>query len=519
MNRITGLILALSLGVAINGCATAGKASGSADEQGSRASATSSESGGKQRQTAVRSRRPRRPTENKNTREASRQLGLALLKTTPEEQEPYFKEALRHALASIEAEPENARGWLLAGQAYSKLKDYVGADSSFTRAVRLHRGYSSEVDTEREEAWIISYNEAITAYQANDIPGAIRSLENANIIYRKRPEALYLIGSFYANQNEYEKAVEAYQAVLPILRDDALQPEDADAKKQWKQTEDDVVTNLAALLFSLDRAGDAEQVYRDYLERNPDHLETEVNLAIALTRQNKIAEAAEVFKKISGRTDLTDSQLLTVGIGLFNADDFKGAADAFRSAAEKNPYSRDAHLNYTKAILRQSLILEEAKIKGTEDQNDNRLIELYREMIASGAKTLELDPFNREVLMYMMRSHQGLSQILPQASERKRHEDQLRAAVRKAEALAFEIDQLSLRTGNDEVIISGSIKNLKLKAGTPVKLRFTILSANGESMGTEVVTSNAAAAEQHSTFRLVMPLNGEMAGWKYERVE
>lgn len=509
----------MSLGVAINGCASAGKASGSADDQGTRPSASSSESSGGQRRSAVRSRRPRRPTENRHTREASRQLGLALLKTTPEEQEPYFKEALKHALASIEAEPENARGWFLAGQAYAKLRDYAGADSTLTQAVKLHRGYSSEADTEREEIWIAAYNDAITAYQANDVPGAIANLEKANLIYRKRPEAFYLIGSFYANQSEYEKAVEAYQVVLQIVRDEQLQPSEDEAKKQWKEIEDEVVANLGSFLLSLDRAAEAEQIYREYLQSHPDHLTTEVNLAIALTRQEKIAEAAEVFKKISSRSDLSDTQLLTVGIGLFNAEDYKGAADAFRNAAEKNPYSRDAHLNYAKAILRQSLVLEEAKIKGTADQDDARLAELYREMIAAGAKTLELDPFNGEILTYIMRSHQGLSQLLPQANERKRHEEQLRATVRKAEALPFEVVHLSFRPSETQVAISGSIKNLKLRADTPIKLRFTILSPQGETLGSEVVTSNAAAAEQQSNFQVVVPVKGEMAGWKYERVQ
>jgi len=442
-----------------------------------------------------------------------------LLKTNAAEQEVYYKEALKQALASIESEPENARGWFLAGQAYAKLKDYRGADSTFTQAAKLYRGYSSDIDTEREEAWITAYNEAITAYQANDIASAIRNLENANIIYRKRPEAFYLIGSFYANQGDYAKAVEAYQAVLPILRDEALQPSDAEAKKQWQQTEQEVVANMGSLLISLDRAAEAEQVYREYLQRNPDHLESEVNLAIAMTRQNKVAEAAEVFKKIASRTDLSDTQLLTVGIGLFNAEDFKGAADAFMAAAQKNPYSRDALLNYTKAVLRQSLVLEEAKIKGTKDQDDARLIELYREMISVGGKTLELDPFNREVLTYIMRSHQGLSQLLPQAGERKKHEDELRATVRKAEALAFEVDQLSFRTGEKEVTISGSIKNLKLQPGTQVKLRFTLLSDKGEPIGSDVATTSAAAAQEQSSFRLVVPVRGEMAGWKYERVQ
>lgn len=519
MNRFSGLILALSLGVAISGCASAGTTSGSSDGQGSKGSATSTRGGSGQRRQVVQRRGGTRPTENKSTRDAKRSLGMALLKATPAEQEVLYREALKHAQASIEAEPENALGWLLAGQAYAKLKDYPAADSTFTQAVKLHRAYAAEVDTEREDAWIVAYNEAITAYQGGDIPGAIRGLEAANRMYRKRPEALYLLGSFYANQNETEKSVESYQAVLSILRDPEFKPEGEDAPKQWKETEEEVVSNLGMLLTSLEREAEAEKVYREYLERNPDHLATEVSLAISLTRQNKTAEAAEVFSKISTRSGLTDGQLLTIGIGLFNANDFKGAADAFRSAAEQNPYSRDAHLNLSKALLRQSLVLEEAKVKQTNDADDARLIELYREMISAGEKTLELDPFNGEVLTYMMRSHQGLSQLLPQASARSQHDTQLKATVRRSEALPLEVDQLSLRTGSDEVIISGSFKNLKLAAGASVTLKFTILSATGAVLGTESVTSAAAAKDQRAQFSVTVPVKGEMSGWKYERVQ
>lgn len=517
MNRIFGLILALFIGVAVSSCASAAKSSGSSAEAGSRATASASSDTGRG-PGARRTRRSRRPTENRHTREAARNIGLAILR--PEDQQaPLFQEALRHAQAAIESEPENARGWFLAGQAHAKLKDYEAADSSFTRAESLYRGYREDIKTEREEAWIIAYNTAIETFNNGDIPATVKHLENADKIYRGRPEALYLLGSFYANQNEYDKAITAYEALLAILRDTSLQPSEAEAKEQWSQQEEETVLNMGTLYFILDRIPEAEKVYREYLERNPNHLDMEVNLALALTRQEKTAEAAEVFERIAARPELTASQLLTVGIGLFNAENFAGAADAFTKAIEKNPHLRDAHLNYAKAVLRMSLVLEEAKVQNRPDQDDAKLIEHYRAMIESGQKVLELDPFNAEIYTYMLRSHQGLSQLLPQARDRQRHENELRALVRKFEALPVEVDHLAIQQDEGRATVGGVIKNRKMKQGDPITIRITLLSATGEAIGSADVTKNMPAPESATEFEVTIQYQGEFEGWKYERVQ
>lgn len=505
MNRIMGLILALSVGAAAGGCASAGTTSGAADVASPSKSAADS--------------RAAKPSENRMTREANRNIGLAMLKGDPAEQAALYQQALSEALAAIEATPGNPRGWYLAGQAYARLKDYVGADSAFTRAVTLYPDYTAELDGEREEAWVVAYNDAISAYQQDDMDGAIRGMEDASRIYRKRPEALQILGSFYANRNEIDKAIESFQGALAIIRDPSLAAADEEIQKQWEESEEEIAMNIGLLLSSSDRAAEAERVYRDYLARHPGHLDAEVNLAVALTQQAKTAEAAEVFRRLAARSDLNDSQLLMVGIGMFNADNFAAAADAFRSAAAKNSYSRDAYLNLAKSLLRTSLQLEEERTGAAKSTVEAKLPDVYKEMISASAKVQEFDPYNREVLTFIMRAQQSLSQLGSDAKAKSQYQDQVRATLKQYEDIAFEIDNIAVQTGSDAVTFSGTVINLKLSPGQTVNLRFSVFSSTGAPLGSANATVSAAAVDAPAPFRVTVPVSGEMAGWKYERVQ
>lgn len=504
MNRIMGLILALTVGT-LAGCASAGSAGGAGNDAAPSKAAAGS--------------RAQRPSENRMTREASRNLGLAMLRAEPAEQQELYQKALGSALEAIEANPQNPLAWMLAGQAQAKMKDYAKADSSFTRAVELYPDYELEVDAEREAAWVDAYNDAIAAYQEGDLAGAIREMENANSIYRKRPEALHILGTFYANMDESEKAVTAFQGALEVLRNPAYAAEDEEIMQQWLESEEEIVTNLGIILNSLGRQAEAEGVFRAYLERNPGHLGTEVNLAVVLTQQEKVDEANEVLRRLAARDDLASNHLLMVGIGMFNSDNFEEAADAFRRAVEKNPYSRDAQLNLAQSLLRLSMELEEEYNEGENTAVEGRLAESYREMIAASRKTLELDPFNRDVLTFIMRGQQGLSQLKGEASNQNQHQSDLQATLEAYENLPFEISDLSMQSGSTELSVSASLVNLKLQEGETVTIRFTALSSTGAILGAEDVTVTAGAVESRTPLWVSIPVTSEMEGWKYERVQ
>jgi tetratricopeptide (TPR) repeat protein len=490
MNRITGLILALSVGAAMS--------AGTASAQGIK------------------------PKDDKSTKEASRALGIAMLKQKPEERQQLFQQALQHAMAAVQAQPQNPRGWFLAGQAYANLEDFAGADSAFAKAVELYPAYGPEVEPEREAAWVAAYNTAIVAYQANDLPKAIAGLEAADRMYKKRPEARLNLGAFYAQEEQNDKAIEAFRGALEILRDPANAVADEAVKKEWADNEEMAALNLAQLLGMANRHAEAEKVYREFIARYPNHLNAQVSLATSLSEQGKAKEAAEIYAKLNARTDLTDANYLMIGIGLFQVDDFEGAAAAFRTATGKNPSSRDGYYNLAQSQLMRAGKLEDARkaAKGEPAKAiEAQLTPLYEEIVQATDKVRQFDPFNRDILAYSARAYQALSQLAADPKKKADLTGKVQATVKEHEAFPFEVTDVSIQTGENEVRVSGTVKNIKVTAGQPIVLRFTVLAAGGAAAGSEQVTVTAPAVDGRAQFKVTIPTSAEMAGWKYEQVK
>lgn len=495
MNRITGLILALAVSVTMGACATTGSAgSGEMTADGTR------------------------PTDNRHTREANREIGMAAIRQDPEQQREHYQRALESALLAIGEAPDNPRGWYLAGQAYANLGDYIGADTAFTKAQELYPPYEAQIDPEREQAWVIAYNTGVEALQQNDLDEAIAQMENANRIYSKRPEARLNLGSFYANQNETEKAIEAYRGALEILRGPARETLDPEFTDDWDHNDQIATLNLGQLLSSLGRDAEAEQVYREYLERYPGDISALVNLADALVQQEKIEESAEIYNELLSRDDLTERDYLIVGVGLFQADDFAGAAGAFRRTVELNPYSRDAYYNLAQSlyVMTTEMVAEREKATGAEVRAINeQLRPIYLELASSAEKVLEMDPLNRNIIAFMVSAYQGLAEM-SEGAQRNEHLAQIQKALDLHEQFRFEVVDVNITPGDEIVRINGMLRNINAKVGEDLRLRLHILSETGAVVGSHDVSVSAPAAEGSVPFQAAIQVSAPMAGWKYE---
>jgi uncharacterized protein HemY len=159
-----------------------------------------------------------RPSSNVHTRSAETYLVQAQAETVLADKREFLEKALEASLAGIKASPENPRSWYQAGMAYTGLQDWAGADSTFDRAESLYPEYAEEIDPLRLAAWIEAYNAGVTALQANEVEKAQQSLELANMLYRKRPEAMVTLGSLYVQQGDFAKGETVFREALALLR-------------------------------------------------------------------------------------------------------------------------------------------------------------------------------------------------------------------------------------------------------------------------------------------------------------
>jgi len=449
------------------------------------------------------------------TDEAERARAMAMLQRQPEARERHYREALEAAFRGVAANARDALAWLLAGRAFVGLNDYVGADSAFARATALRPQYAEEVERERERAWAEAYERGAAAFQENRYEESIAHFEAATRIHGKWPHAHVTLGWLYANQGDTEKARAAYAGALEIIRRGVPPGQDEEQRADWDRNHEAAALGLGELLMATGRAAEAVEVYREFLASHPDHPQASAALAVALAVQ--VGEAADsVSAQVLAREDLDEAQLHRIGATLFASQRYAEAATAFRRALELNPYSRDAYFNLGQALYLHVRAITEGQGGQAGAKADLRA--LYAEMRMAAERMLELDPQNARGYSLLAHAHRGLAETAPDAAARSDATVAMAAAVRAAQALTFDIVDVSGSFAGDRLVLSGTLQNLKLDAGEEVRLRFSVLGPDGSALDSQVVTVRAPEPQQAVTFEVALAAGGDVKGWKYEVV-
>ena len=415
------------------------------------------------------------PQDTKETKEAQKSLGLAMMRQTPEQKRPLYEAALNQLKLGMTKDPTNAKVWLMAGQVYVGLNDFLGADSAFKKAEQLHPPYAEDISGEREVAWVEAFNAGIQQMDQKNSDEAIRLLELAELMYPHRPEAKMNLGALYASKNQTEKAVASFTKAIEATNGPLrakLKPEDA---ASWKRYADMAKLNIAQIIGA-------------------------------------------------------------AGVEQFSSDKFDDAITSFTKASEVNPHSRDYLFNlaqsyYAKASkieeARNALLTEaealtkakktaEAKAKTDEAAKlGNELLPLYAQISQIAEKVMQLDPANESLYHLVARSHKMSGDMVADAKVKSDWQNKALAVLTKREDLKFEVTDVSVQTAEGEVIIKGNVKNLKAAPGSQLKLKVTVIGVDGNPVGEQEFTVTAPAAEATAPFEGKAAITGEVAGWRY----
>jgi tetratricopeptide (TPR) repeat protein len=401
--------------------------------------------------------------DTKQTREASKYIGLAMTKQTPEERAELYRQAMQHLREGMAEDAENAQVWKLAGTALAALGEAQEANQAFERAVQLHPDYAEEIEAERETAWIEWFNNGIQLMDQQKYPEAIAALEAAQLIYEHRPEGLMNLGALYSNAGDQVKAEKALRDAIAATHGPLYEKLNADQQAEWVRFRKMAAANIAQI--------QAQQ-----------------------------------------------------GIEAFQAEQFDSAAVRFRRAAETNPQGRDYWFNFGQALWALSTPLEEALADTTANVTaaDSariraQLTELYSQIQTAAQKSREFDPNNEVLYLMEARTHRMAGSFEGGASAGQQE------ALRLLEAhgaLPVTLDEISVQPNAENgVTIRGMLKNMKATEGSTVTVRFTMLDLEGTVVGEQAITVTAPAPEQSVAFEGAAPTTGEVAGWKYVVVD
>lgn len=426
------------------------------------------------------------PRDNEHTRSADLFLTQAQSTTDEAEVQQRFQDALQAAQDGIAADPENPKSYYQAAQAMVGLGDYDGAAEMFEKAEEIHPRYVLETEAWRERGWVNAYNDAIIPMNNGDLEAAVVLFEQADDLYDARPEALLQLGSLYSQLDQPNEAIGAFRKAMEVLEETKeTQMADTAAAPIWEQHWEVATSGLGQTLTYAERYQEAADFYGDMLEENPNDVSVLGNLANALSQLEMPDSVQALYDQLLTRQDLGERELFNAGVGLYQIENYDQASEAFRRAAEMNPFNRDARLN-----LAQTLSIAEE----------------FEALIPAARDLLEVDPRNALGWIFLARALSETEQT-----------EEANQVFNEYQEIGYEISDMSLTPFPEGgTSISGVLQNTSLEPGTTVILRFHFGGFDGQEIGTLDVQIQAPEAEMSEVFQGDFFSDQQVSGYYYE---
>ena len=465
-----GLVLGLTLGFGLTGCASGGGGGGTPAADPS-AGANILAQG-------------ERPRDSENTRAAERSLDAAQDAASPTEARPLYEQALASAEAAIAEDATNPLAYRLAGFAALGLEEFQDAGGHFDRAEELRPIYELELAPVREQAYIDRYTASSPYLQSGDYAAAAEILEGANSIYPDRPEAMVTLAQIYAQERNHDLALERIDQAIAFFGSDRLSEVDDETAASWREQGAGMELMRAQVLVDAGRFEEAVGTYEQIAAADPTNIAIRQDLAAIHMQMGNEAEAIVVYEAL-----LADASLLTpadyyrIGIGFYQVSDYARATEAFSQAATQSRMDRDAL-----EMWARSLQLDSA----------------YTAVPPVAERWLELDPA----------SQVGIT-ILAQAVNAAGDAARAGEVIRRVDALPITVGDLQMRRFSGGATVNGSVTNRTLQQGALVTLTFTFYDTSGASLGTATQRLNVGAPDMNTVLSVQFDSEQTVGGYGY----
>jgi len=264
--------------------------------------------------------------------------------------ERMYADAIRVLEEAIldKGQADNGAAWYYLGRAHMRRGDLAGLDTAFARASELLPECQADITEYRRSAWVALVRPAGEFLQTGEQDSAVVLLREADEVYQAEPQAPYLLGIVFANNQQPDSAAYYFQRAVDIASQNEVLSEDRDK----------AMFNLAIVQGNMGQWATAAATWEQYLEWVPDDLEAKKALAQAYRNAGEDAKAQEIEAALlaaattgAGAMDgMSVADLSTFGVNAFNDGNYEGAAEAFGAMLTAEPHNRDAMLNRTNAL-------------------------------------------------------------------------------------------------------------------------------------------------------------------------
>lgn len=416
------------------------------------------------------------------------------LKSYAEEREPARRDraladADRLLREVIAAEPNNGATWYYLGRYYLALGDMAGMDSAWVRAEPMLPDCDVDMTTYRQNAWATLTNAGIEFQNAGQDDSAKVVYLGATRAYRGLPHAFMNLGVLYANAGNNDSAATYFASAVRATEGDSTMLEERSA----------LLLNLGTIYQRMGDHRAAVNTLGEYARGNPDDDNVLRQISVSYRALDMVDSAEAVESRLLAALsemnldDLDGQDLLAVGVGLFQAEQYARAADVFRRAVVLNPYDRDALYNLANSYL----ALEDGP-----------------QLLTASVQLREMEPMNEDVLRL-----QG--QALRFIGGR---DNELIAVAEALVGLPVSVEVSRVSYTATEGRIAGTILGRAAMTPesrpippAPLTLLFEFLDIQGNVVGTATVEVPALTEGQAHQLSLTAPVSRGVSGWRYRK--
>jgi tetratricopeptide (TPR) repeat protein len=287
--------------------------------------------------------------------------GASYLKTGVETDVPENQE---RALDSgekvlLEAMQQNGQGtspaaWYYLGRIYLQRGDLYGADTALTRAEKLAPACTKEIDGYRQNAWVALIKGGNGFEEQKNLDSALALYTQAGTIFRKSPIPYYQAASVFNEQGKTDSASAYYGKAV------AAGANATDTTEQKIRNRS--AFNQGALLLNAQKHQEAATAFERYLQWVPNDIEAKRGLAAAYRGMGQAEKAQALEQQIvaaggtagagaAGAGGAGSTDLMNVGVNLYNDKKYAEAAEAFAKVVAAEPHNRDALFNLANTYL------------------------------------------------------------------------------------------------------------------------------------------------------------------------
>jgi tetratricopeptide (TPR) repeat protein len=246
----------------------------------------------------------------------------------------------------------NAAAWYYLGRIYLQRGDLYGADSALTRAEKLAPDCAKEIDGYRQNAWVALIKGGNGFEEQKNLDSALALYNQAGVIFRKSPIPYYQAASVYNEKGKTDSAAAAYGKAV------AAGANATDTTEQKIRNRS--AFNQGAILLNAQKHQEAAAAFEQYLKWQPNDIEAKRGLAAAYRGMGQADKAQALEQQIvaaggtagaAGGGAAGSTDLMNVGVNLYNDKKYAEAAEAFAKVAAAEPNNRDALFNLSNTYL------------------------------------------------------------------------------------------------------------------------------------------------------------------------